>query len=115
MKKNKIILSFLLILLTMFVFPVFIVNFVEPHNSMGWLIILFFGINPILSIVLGILAATDIHRMWYIPLLVPFLFPVLYWIILQQFVVDFYVYSLGYFVVGLVAMIISRLLSRDKK
>lgn len=107
--NKKIILTITLVLLIMLILPYIILTFLESYVALGCILILFFGINPIVAIMLGILAGTEIRELWCIPLAIAVVFPMLYWIVIQGIVWDLYVYSVGYLVLGSISMIITAL------
>lgn len=113
--KYKIISSIAVLLLVMLVFPLLVINFAEARDALGWVIILFLGVNPITSIILGILAGTDIRKLWWIPLVVAIAFPLLYWLVLKTVILELFVYSGMYLVVGIIVMFITKLIKKNVK
>ena len=59
----------------------------------------------IVIIALSITAGTDIRRLWWIPLTISALFPLLFGIAISDFVWDLYFYSAIYLPIGILAML----------
>ena len=111
----KISLSVITLLLIMFVCPILVMNFLEPLTGFGWLFILMFIVNPIVSLCLGILAGTNIHKLWWIPFLIFLSFFVFYSIVLESIIFDLLIYSTIYLVISSIMMIFSMLINKNKK
>lgn len=112
--KRKAIFSFMLIIFIMLIIPACI-ELLDPKNAMGMIIICFFAINPILSIVLGIIASTEIKKLWWIPIVSAVIFPLLFMIVIKDFVLDLYIYSSMYLILSFVAIGISLAIKKFKK
>lgn len=112
--KNKILISILIIIVTMFILPLLIVNNIDSLSAMGWILIFFFIINPIISIGLGIYNGLELHKSYFIPLLVFAVFPILYWIILQDVIYELFIYSTGYMIISFIAMLITTVIIKKK-
>lgn len=117
MKKlnNKIFISFLIVIVTMLIFPLLIFTFMKSLNGLFWFLLLFFAINPIISIIIGVLSGTEIRKLWFVPLIVSIIFPPLYWIVLQDIILQLYIHSLGYLIIGVVSMLVTSFLSNRRK
>lgn len=105
--NNKIFISFLIIITTMLIFPLLIVNFMKSLNGVFWFLLLLFAINPIISFSLGVLSGIEIRKLWFIPLMLFILFPIFYWMVLQDVVLELFVYSSGYLIIGVGAMLVT--------
>ena len=77
---------------------------------MGLFIILFFIVNPLVSIIIGIIFNYNIKKSWWILLLLAIIFPICYAIALEEIVFDLYIYSLGYFIIGIITIFICNIL-----
>ena len=113
--KTKVIIFIIVLILTMLVLPLLVFNFAEPHEAMGWTIIMFLAINPITSIVLGVIAGSDIRKVWCIPLVIAIAFPLLFWIVLRTVILELFIYSSIYILPGLVAMCVTKLIKKKDK
>ena len=115
--KKKIILAIVIFLLLMYLLPQLITLLTFGLDGMGFLLLLIFILNPIISIAYGIYAGKDIKKLWWFSLLIFIGFPILYWIALQDIVVDLFIYSLVYTLIEIIAMFISSIIrnKREKK
>lgn len=113
--KNKVILIITVILLVMFLLPLIVVRLSDAHSVMGLMMILFFVINPIMTLLLSVLAGTDINKLWWVPVLIAISFPLLYIGALGELILDLFVYSLGYFFIGTLMMIVIKVWLNIKK
>ena len=113
--KNKIILSVFNILTCMLVLPMILLKFCAPEAAMSVSMLLFFALNPLTSLLIGLMSGTDIKRLFWLPLLNAALFPLLFAIAIGEIVFDLYIYSAIYLAVGAVAMGISHLIAARKK
>ena len=102
--KIKIIISVAAILLIMLICPLLAIKF-AGENGMAICFILFFAVNPVTACALGILAGTDISRLWWIPILSAVLFAPLFWIAVGEIVLDLFIYAAGYLAFGGLAML----------
>lgn len=103
--KTKIISTIIILMVTMLLIPLIIANCLETNIGIGWIFIFFFGINPIVSLGLGIIAGTDIRKLWWIPLLIAIVFPLLFGIIIKEIVWDLYIYSGIYLILSIIGMV----------
>lgn len=102
--KIKIIISFVTIIFVLLLCPVIALQF-AGENGMAVCLIFFFAVNPVTACALGILAGTDIGKLWWIPVLTAALFAPLFWIAIGEIVLDLFIYSIGYLVFGILAML----------
>lgn len=105
--RNKILFVFLTLIIFMLLIPIIIVNSLKTNIGIGWAFIFFFGVNPLISLILGVLAGTDIKKIWWVPFLVAVAFPLLFGIVIHELVLDLYIYSGIYLIIGIVSMIIT--------
>lgn len=73
----------------------------------------FFIVYPVLSAALGILAGTDISRLFWIPLAIAALFPLLFSLAIGDFVADLYVYSAFYLPLGAITMAVTHFVKKS--
>lgn len=112
--KNKILIYIITVLLILLIIPFIAMNIIKPNEGMGFLLLMFFIINPIVSILLGVLSGKNISKLFWIPISFAILFPVLYVFTLEELVMDLYLYSIGYLVLGLVSMTVTYYLNKRK-
>lgn len=103
--KRKCYVALITLLIVMLILPLVAVRVASPDVGMGLFIILFFAVNPFTVFALSIMAGTDIKKLWWVPVLSSVVFPLCFWIVIMDIVVDLFVYSALYLVVGLLAMI----------
>ena len=107
MKKTitKIIITVASLILFMMVLPWLALQFGDGWAVTGLWIFAFFTVNPALVIGLSIMAGTELRKLWWIPLAISSLFPLLFGAAIGEFVWDLYVYSAVYLPIGLLAML----------
>ncbi len=110
--RTKIIIMVLSIVFFMMILPLVAVKFLNSWVSMGLWIFTFFTVNPLLIIVLSIMAGTDLRKLWWFPLAISIAFPLLFGVAIQDFVWDLYIYSAIYLVIGLCTMMGTYLVKR---
>ena len=86
--------------------PFAVVSFFK-EAGMGVFVLLFFIINPLLSVVCGIFAGRDIKRLWSLPLILAVLFLIGSWLFFEFGEPDFLIYGSVYFVIAALVMLIS--------
>ena len=89
----------------MMVLPWLAIKFADGWAVTGLWMFAFFTVNPALVIGLSIMAGTELRKLWWIPLAVSALFPLLFGVAIGEFVWDLYVYSAIYLPIGLLAML----------
>ena len=72
----------------------------DATSAMGGAMLIFFVINPILAITIGLIAGTNLRKLFWLVLLMPLLFPWLFSLAISELVLDLYAYSLFYFAFG---------------
>lgn len=113
--KNKIKLIFTIIILVLFIIPLILVKLSKPHEFMGLMVLLFFIINPITTIIVNSIIGKDMKKIWYMPITFSAFFLLFYWIILKEIILDLLVYAIGYLVIGIICMFVSFLITKNKK
>lgn len=103
MKKTitKIIITVALLILFMMVLPWLAIQFADGWAVTGLWMFAFFTVNP--ALVIGL--RTEFRKLWWIPLAISALFPLLFGVAIGEFVWDLYVYSAIYLPIGLLAML----------
>ena len=100
------------IIAVMLIIPLITVNTVKADAGMLVTMLLFFAVNPVLSVAMGILSGKDIKFFWFTPLLVAGLF----WAF-SSFTYETafpIVYSGIYFIICTIAMLITWVITKNK-
>ena len=116
--SGKIILFFTSTLIITFVLPALILNIANGDSAMGLCFILFFAVFPISSALVGISAAGDLKRLFWLPLAFALLFPLMFSLAIRDMVWDLYVYSAAYVLIGYIATTVAYFIKKyfgDKK
>ena len=106
MKKTitKIIITVASLILFMMILPWLAIEFGDGWAVTGLWMFAFFTVNPALVIGLSIMAGTELRKLWWIPVAISALFPLLFGVAIGEFVWDLYIYSAIYLPIGLLAM-----------
>lgn len=91
----KIIAFFVSLVAMMLVLP-YLFTLFSAMTAMGMIFILLFVVFPIFSIAIGLLAATDIKKLFWMPIVEAAIFPVLFSIAMGSWAFETYAYSLIY-------------------
>ena len=111
MSTAKRILTVISIMLAvLLIAPLAVLNFANPMDGMGLMFLLFFAVNPIASIFVGILSGASVKKLWWTPLLFGVMFLLCWWLALQEIVLDLVVYAVIYLLLGMIAMAVTRVL-----
>ena len=100
------------IIVVMLIIPLITVNTVKADAGMLVTMLLFFAVNPVLSVAMGILSGKDIKFFWFTPLLVAGLF----WAF-SSFTYETafpIVYSGIYFIICAITMLITWMITKNK-
>ena len=110
--QKRITVIILLIVVSMLILPIMTVNTIKADAGMLAVLIMFFVLNPAISIAAGIIAGKNIKHLWFTPILVAGLF----WCFSSLTYKTAFpvVYSGIYLVVCLVSMLITGLLAKGK-
>ena len=101
--RTKILIALLLMAVVMVFLPWLAMQL--PQIGIDLMFACLFVLNSLLAIVLGLVAGTDLRKLWWIPFMAALLFPLLLGIVLGQIVVELYVYAATYLLVGVLAML----------
>ncbi len=114
MKMPKRLITIIAIIVgTMLIIPLITVHTVKAEAGMLVTIILFFIVNPIVSVVIGMLAGREIKLFWFSPILVAGLF----WLF-SSFTYETafpIIYSAAYFVLCTIVMLITHFIAKRNK
>lgn len=104
--NNKYGLWLAVTLVVMFILPFGVARLASECSGMALCMILFFVINPVYSIILGIVCGKDVRNMWNLPLVSSIAFLAGTWLFFDIKEVWFLVYAAIYLALGWVAMFI---------
>ena len=109
---KRIIYVLTLIIASMLIIPLITINTVKSDAGMMVTLLLFFVLYPVVSVWLGIISGKDIKHFWFTPILVA----VLFWLFSSiTYKAAFpIVYSIMYFTVCSVSMLITVSITRKK-
>lgn len=113
MKKS--IMFGILSLCVMVGFPFLAVTFVSGDGAMAVCFLLFFAVDPVYSILVGIFASGNIKARWYQPVLSAVLFLAGVWTFFDSSEIAFVLYAVCYCVIGVISMTLSFLVLRFSK
>ena len=102
---TKIIITAVSLVVFMMFLPLLAIKFADGWAVTGLWMFAFFTVNPALVIGLSIKARTELRRLWWIPVAISTLFPLLFGIAIGEFVLELYVYSVIYLPIGILAML----------
>ena len=106
MKKN-IILWLAASAVVMLAFPWLAVTFVKGDAGMAVFFLLFFAVNPLYSVLIGVFAGKDVKHLWSLPVISAVLFLIGTWIFFDMGETAFILYAAVYLIIGIMAMLIS--------
>ena len=112
---KKIVLWLIISAIIMFALPWLAVTFVKGTGGMAASFILFFAVNPVFSIILGIFSGADAKRLWWLPVISAVFFLAGAWIFFDMGETAFILYAAGYLVLGTAAMLISAFIRKKAK
>ena len=95
--------------------PWLAVTLVKGDGGMAICFLLFFAVNPITAILLGIFSGGNIRGAWFYPLLFAVLFLLRAWVIFAMAETAFVLYAVIYLLLGYAAMLLTVLCGRIKK
>ncbi len=114
MKKNCIFIAVSAVI--MLFLPWCAVTFVSDGGfsdcGMAACFLLFYAVNPMASIIIGILSGRNIRSFWFQPVVLSILFLFGTWILFN--VREFIFYGIFYFILGCAAMLITSLIVRKR-
>ena len=102
--RTKIIITVVSMLFFMLFLPWLAIALSDPADVMGIFILVFFAVNPLLTVLLCAMAAADFKKLWWIPILISVAFPLLFAVAIGDLVWDLYLYSLIYLLLGALTM-----------
>lgn len=105
MKRN--IIALILIGIVMFVCPWAAVTFAPGDAGMAVCFLLFFGLNSLCSLYVGIYAGMNVKTRWYLPIVNAAAFLLSAWILFDPTEQVFKGYAIAYLILGLLSMVVT--------
>lgn len=99
----------------MLLLPCCAINLTKGEAGMAACFLLFFFINPILTVSVGIVSGKNIKNYWFQPLLVSILFILGTKISFKMEYTEVITYSVAYLAIGYISMLMSSLVFKRKK
>ena len=96
----------------MLLFPFLAVTFVKADAGMAVCFILFYAVNPVYTVVIGIFAGKNIKRLWSLPIISSILFLTGAWLLFDMGEIAFIMYAVIYLILGMLAMLASMFISK---
>ena len=96
----------------MFILPFTVAKFASECAGMALCMMLFLVINPIYSIILGVIAGRNIKKLWNLPLISAVAILAGVWLFFDIHESWFIAYAATYLCIGVVAMLITNYLKR---
>ena len=110
--KKSIILWMAASAVVMLALPWIAVTFVKGDAGMAACFVLFFALNPLYSVILGVFAGKDVKHLWSLPIVSAALFLIGTWIFFDMGEMAFILYAVVYLVLGIVSMLISMIIRK---
>ena len=110
MKKN--LTCILVSAVVMLLFPFIATSVFKSDAGFAIILLMFFVLNPLTAIGVGIFAGRNVKSSWYQPLLLAALFLAGVWAFFAPGETDFFYYVAIYLLVGYLSMIISAIAKR---
>ena len=110
--KRNIILWMAASAVVMLALPWIAVTFVKGDAGMAACFVLFFALNPLYSVILGVFAGKDVKHLWSLPVISAVLFLIGTWIFLGMGEMAFVLYAVVYLALGIVTMLISMIMRK---
>ena len=116
---RKLIICLSVIAIFELLLPVYVELFEGPAGKEAWYFTMFLTINPTVSALLGFVSGFELKKLWFIPFLSAFAFPIFFWLSTLCIDTDIFIYLIIYLPVGLSTMIITyylrKLIENTKK
>ena len=96
----------------MLALPWLAVTLVKGDAGMVVCFLLFFALNPLYSVILGVFAGKDMKHLWSLPIVSAALFLIGTWIFFDMGEMAFVLYAVVYLVLGIVTMLISMIIRK---
>ncbi len=105
--KKEFIKNVILSILVMFVLPLLVVLFAKPDAGMAMCFILFYAINPVYSVLLGVRCGKNINKLWIIPIISSIIYIISSWLLFEFKEIAFVIYGFIYLILSIFSMYIA--------
>ena len=95
--------------------PAWLIASFAGMNGMALCFILFYAVNPVYSVGLGVWSGMDIKEMWSMPMFSAMIYLLSMWMLFDVGELAFVWYAIGYLLLGLLAMGITALIIKHRK
>ena len=112
---KRTIISLLIAALVALLLPWLAVTFIKGDNGMAVTFLLFFAVNPVTAILLGIFSGGDVRTAWFQPLLFAALFLLGTWVLFTMAEMAFALYAAVYLILGYAAMLLTWCAAKRKR
>ena len=112
-KKNAV--CALIAALVALLFPWLVVTLVRGDGGMAVCFLLFFAVNPITAILLGVFSGGNVRMAWFQPLLFAALFLMGAWVFFAMAEMAFVLYAAAYLILGYAAMLLAWCAAKRKR
>lgn len=114
MRKHPLLFGTLLSAAVMIALPVCVFSFGTEVTGMMLILTVWFVVDPIWSILIGMYAGSDAAKRWPLPLISGALFVPGCWMGLSDYSADFLVYAGAYIFIAAAAMLVTALVHRSR-
>lgn len=112
---KRTIISLLIAALVALLLPWLAVAFVRGDNGMAVIFLLFFAVNPIAAVLLGVFSGGCVRTAWFQPLLFAALFLLGTWAFFTIGEMTFVLYAAAYLILGYAAMLLAWCAAKRKR
>lgn len=102
---HKMLLCAAALIFVMLVLPWAVIQLFPDWAGVGLWVCCFFVLNPLAVIGASVLAGTALRQLWWMPLAAAAVFPLLFGVVVGEFVWELYIYSAIYLTLGVLAML----------
>lgn len=113
--KNNFIFWVIVSIIIMLVLPWLAISFANSDAGMAICFVLFFAIDPIYSVVMGVFAGKNRKELWGMPIIAAALFLLGSWMFFGMGEKAFIMYAGIYLMLGIAAMMISMMIYRKRQ
>ena len=110
----KILICIGSMLFTMLILPTLFLAWAQAEVVMALCFLLFFAVFPAQTLCFGLVAGTDMRKLWWLPVVGSMCFPFLVSLAFREMIWDLFVYSGIYLSVSLLAMAVMHLGKKRK-
>ena len=111
---KKLIFCTILSAIIMLGLPGLTVAFIKSNAAMAICFLLFFAIDPLYSVLLGVFAGKKPGELWSLPVISAGLFLLGTWMFFDMGESAFILYAVVYLVLGFVAMLVAAIMNKRK-